>query len=340
MLQAIGIGDLHLDGKLSKHISNLNEVILDEVGVCHAYARRHGIQNIFYYGDICDVPTLSNDAMVRLLDMFAATSDLRHFLITGNHDVESVEKHSLQVLKKLVTIGKLDNVRIIDEPTVFFTKQGTPVNFLPWPHFSVQPGHLNVLHVETNGSKWEIGKPIVSERETEFPCVAGHLHTNQTVGPQKNIHYSGTLYQTNFGEKREKFFHHLKWDGVNLRVKSVPHVAKYELLNLIVNTREDLERIESSPFKLYKVFVKSGADLDASTFNDRPNVIKINSFSSKEELNNLIAEELILSDANTMVNQLTVHEALETYLLRSAKVEDASVVERAKEIAAEMFAKK
>lgn len=330
-LRAVGIGDLHLDGKLIKHIPELNKVIQSEVEVVLNYAMRNGINLAFYYGDICDVPHLSSEATCCLLDLFVQYPHIKHILMPGNHDVENSTTNSLQLIKKLVTIGKLDNVLVVDSPRVLFRNRGTPVKILPWPHFDVEPDCLNILHIETNGSKWEIGKPIVSERETSYNCVSGHLHTHQVVGPQKNVFYSGTLYQTNFGEKNKKFFHDITWDGETLQCESVPHVPQYELINLIVTTTEDLKRIDPSPKKLYKVFVKSGVDLDASTFDQFSNVVKINSFKTREDLQTLIAEELVLSDANATVNSLSVMDALTTYLTR-AKVE-SSVQDRAQEIA-------
>lgn len=329
-LRAVGIGDLHFDGKLRKFIPNLNDVIAAEVNVVLAYARRNGIKNIFYYGDICDVPHMSTEATVLLLSIFCDHLDLNHYLITGNHDYEDVNVNSLQVLNHLCTLGKLPNVRIMDSPKTLFREQGTPVRFLPWPHFSVKEDCLNVLHVETNGSSFESGGAIASERDTDYHCVAGHLHGRQTVGPNKNIHFSGTLYQTNFGEHAQKYFHDITWDGASAKVKCVPHVPEYTLVNLIVSSVSDLDKISDNPKTLYKVFVKSGVDINVDTFHTRPNVVKINSFKNRKELNELIAEELILNDASAVVTELSVIDALRKYAQRHEAPED--VTSRALEI--------
>lgn len=334
-LSFVGIGDLHLDGKLSKFIPDLNTVILDEVRKAARYARRSGIKLLVFYGDICDVSTMSAEATMGLIEFFEEFVDLNHIIIPGNHDQESNEKHSLQLLMKLCSLGKLPNVKILDKPTVMFRKKGTPVNFLPWPYFTVEKDCLNVLHIETHGSRWEVGKPIESERKTRAYCVSGHLHSHQIVGPRQNIWYSGTLYQTNFGEKYEKFFHHVEWDGRDCNVKSVRTLPQYELINKIVTTTADLDTIERDPKKLYKVFVKGGLELDASTFEAFPNVVRINSFKNRDELNNLLAEELILNDASAEVSQLSIMDALETYLLRATT--EKVVSDRAREIASALF---
>jgi DNA repair exonuclease SbcCD nuclease subunit len=335
-LSFVGIGDLHLDGKLSKFIPSLNTVILSEVRKAARYARRSGIPLLVFYGDICDIPTMSAEACMLLIEFFEEYNDLNHILITGNHDVEHEGTHSLLLIKKLCSLGKLPNVKVIDQPTVLFRKRGTPLNLLPWPYFQVQAECLNVLHIETHGSRWEIGKAIESERKTSAYCVSGHLHTHQVVGPRQNIYYSGTLYQTNFGEKAEKFFHHVEWDGKVATVESVPTTPQYELINKIVATPQDLSTILPDSKKLYKVFVKHGVELDAETFSTMPNVVRINTFQTRDELNNLIAEELLLSDASAHVSHLSVMEALETYLLRATV--EKSVSDRAREIAHSLFA--
>lgn len=336
-LQFCGIGDLHLDGRISKFIPEANSYILSECQKVANHARRNGIGLLVYYGDICDTPVLSAEGLSLLLDYFVLNQDLKHILILGNHDFESTEKHSLQLLMKIISLGFLSNVKVIEKPTTLYRKQGTPLRLLPWPHFTVEKDCLNVIHVETAGSKWDMGRVIDSEHKTSAHCLGGHLHTHQVIGKKENIHYSGTLYQTSFGEKYEKYFHQVEWDGVKPIVESIPNKAKYELVNYPVHNLQDLTKIEVNPFKLYKVFVNSGLELDASTFDHIPNVVRINSFKTKAELNNLISEELMLADSSTEVTQFTVMEALESFIDKSSA--DKSVVDRAKTLANSLLIK-
>ena len=331
----VGIGDLHLDGKLSKFIPNLNEVILDEVRKPLDHARRNGIRLAILYGDICDLPHMSYDATTKLVDLFFEYQDIRFIVLLGNHDIESTEKNSLQVIQHFCSKGLIPNLKIIDKPTVMFRSRGTPIRFLPWPHFSVREDCLNVIHIETNGSRWEVGGAIESERDTEYNCVGGHLHTMQISGKKKNIHYSGTLYQTSFGEKSSKYFHVGSWDGKTLDLEVVPTTPRYTLINKIVASQEDLLSIESDPYKLYKVFVKSGVEMSAETFLTMPNVVKINTFQNRKELENLIAEELILGDASAEINSLSVLDALNNYMVNASVKK--SVADRAREIATSFF---
>lgn len=316
-LTFVGVGDLHLDGKLSKFIPDFNHVIMNEVRTGPIrHAVRNGIPIVIFYGDICDVPRMSAEATELLLDLFYDHPSLRFILMTGNHDTESTGVHSLRVLKKMVSRKALNNVRIIDKPTTLFKNSDTPVRILPWPSFDVDKSCLNVLHVEVNGSQWDHGKAVESERSTSAVCVSGHLHTKQKI---RNTNYCGTLYQTSFGEKPDKYFHVVSWDsGSKPEIELVPHKPVYTLHNLIITSEEDLSKISSSPTDLYKVFVKADAVLDPESLQGRDNVVKINSFKSRQELEALIAEDLLMQDTSERVNTLSVVEALKRYMVRSS----------------------
>lgn len=319
-LSFVGVGDLHLDGKLFKYIPDLNHVIMNEVRsgpVRHAI--RNGIPMVVFYGDICDIPSMSSEATELLLDLFYDHPGLRFVLMIGNHDVESTGVHSLRLLKKMVERRALTNVRVVDEPTTLFANSDTPVRILPWPSFDVDPRCLNVLHIETNGSQWDHGKAVESERTTKSWCVSGHLHTKQVCGPRKNIFYAGTLYQTNFGEKPDKYFHEVSWSpGNKPQVTLVPHRPQYRLHSVIIESREDLTKILESPTDLYRVFVKSGSDLQPEDLSGKKNVVKVNAFKSRKELESLIADSLLMQDTAEIVNSLNVFKALQRYMVRAS----------------------
>ena len=142
------------------------------------------------------------------------------------------------------------------------------------------------------------------------------FHTKQRV---KNVHYSGTLFQTSFGEKPDKYFHHVSLEeGVAPSIKLVPHVPKYKLGNLVLASREDLDKIEKDPFHLYKAFVKAGAGINPEDLAEFPNIVKVNSFTNRGELEALIAEELLMQDTEVTVNDFSVLDALTRYMQRAA----------------------
>lgn len=311
----IGVGDPHFDGKLRKFIPDLNQIIIKEIYKAIHYAQRWGVRKIVLYGDIADTPDLSDEALCLLLRMFAGHADLKFYLITGNHDRSSNEQHSLLSLREMVRLELLNNVQIIDEPTVLFRKTGSPVKFLPWPHKDTEADCLNVIHIEAEGTVWDHGRATDSTFSTNHVCVAGHLHTRQKV---RNTYFSGTMYQTNFGEKPKKYFHHVVWNNPeDYSVKCIRTIPEFELINHIVSTEDDVGAISSDPTKLYKVFVKKGLVLDANAFGHLPNVLRVNAFATEKQLTAMLNEDLELQDLSEGV-VMSVDDSLKSWLTSAA----------------------
>lgn len=302
MLEMLGIGDLHFGSSLSQHLpsTKLHDFIISEIQTVLGYAKRNGVRNVVFYGDISHTPHLDPDSLLVFLHLLESHPEFNFIVMTGNHDIADSGHHSLRVLQR-VARSWMSHVKVISSPKTL-KLQGQRVNVLPWPHTETQDDALNILHVEVKGSMWDTGRPTggtLSVPKSHF-CVAGHLHTAQVVG---SVHFSGTLYQTNFAEKLPKYFHHIKYDHDNdiRQVKLVPHQPKYTLHNIIIKATADLEKIPSDPTALCKIFVKKGVDLDPSELSKRPNVVKFNSFQNKQELEVLINEDLYLEDDSAAV---------------------------------------
>lgn len=301
-----GIGDLHLDGRLQKYLpTDLNEFIINEVRLCVIRAVKLGARIVILYGDIGDKPILSYSAHILLLGLFAEFPNIRWILMSGNHDHGNVNQNSLDLLDKL----SIANLSVVTrKPRVFMRNSDCPINVMPWPfHKETVRGMLNVLHVETKGSLMDSGRPSPTKIEIDQKCfwVAGHLHTN-------HLNYSGTIYQTSFGEKAEKFFHIV--DPRGRQIKSVPHRPKYRLENVVINSREELaEKIPDDPNTLVKLFVKSRVIIDSGELDRYPNVVKHNSFKTKQELEALVMEDFSLDDVSGTAN-FDVHGALTDWL--------------------------
>lgn len=319
MLDFCGVGDLHMDGKLRKYLPNLNSLILAEVRRVVAYARRNGVKLIVFYGDICETPHMSDEAKRLLLAFIMEHQDFQFIFDLGNHDKENSETHSMQLFKDMLLFGLLPHVRIIENPTTLFRSSGTPLRILPWPSLDTRKDCMNVIHEEVKDATWDHGRPVGSGTVVKHDCVAGHLHTNQRVGP---VHFSGTLYQTSFGEKAKKFFHHVTWHSPEEKkiIRKIPHVPAFELINLVVESQSDIDSIQNDPMKLYKVFVQADIALDADTFADLPNVVKTNSYKTKTELVAMMQEEIRLDEDFGMENVLSLKNNLKEWLT-SAKIE-------------------
>lgn len=304
----VGIGDLHFDGPLIKYVPDLNRVIVQEVEAAFEYARRKGIANVFFYGDIAHRPNISMEAQVAFFNILNEAYDLRIYVLAGNHDFHSNKDSggggvhsSLEFFGALQRASALKHCTfIINEPLVTEI-DGEPINFLPWPHKKLSKKALNVIHLETKGARWETGREVSSDAidSAGYNCVAGHLHTNQVVG---TTYYSGTMYQTNFGEKQDKFFHHGRYKRKALRVKSVPHSPRLRLHNIILETAPQPGDIPDEEGSLCKVFVKKGVVLDPDFLSKHSTVVKINSFATKKELKQLMDEELKLDESVVDLN--------------------------------------
>lgn len=327
MLDFVGVGDLHLDGKLRKYLPDLNSLILDEVRRVRTYAKREGVKLLVFYGDMCEYPHMSDEAKRLLLAFLMEDQDFMYIFILGNHDKENSETHSMQLFSDMCAFGLLPHVRVIEKPTTMFKKSDTPLRLLPWPSLDTRSDCLNVIHEEVKGAMWDHGRPVGSGHEVKDDCVAGHLHTPHRVG---SVHFSGTLYQTSFGEKPKKFFHHVTWRSADEKkvIRKIPHQAAFQLINLVVTDYDDLQKIENNPMKLYKVFVQADVTLDADTFADKPNVVKTNSFKTKTELVALMEEEIKLDEEFGMENVLRLDTNLKDWLDGQTNVEQ-SLRERA-----------
>lgn len=295
MLEFVGIGDLHMD-KLSKLLPGFgNAAVAAETRKVLDYAKKHGVVHVFYYGDVCDKSRMSYSGHTELTQILFGPeyADLNHWVILGNHDFEENGTHSLQVLQQFAESTGRSNVHIITQPTE--TKiDGVRVRFLPYPHESTSKDALNVGHFEAAGALRDNGKRITDGYSKNHLCAMGHLHTMHQV---RRMYYSGTLYQTNFGEKLPKFFHHAKvMPDLRHKFKCVRHTPSFTLTNLEVRSRADLKKVSSNPLDLYKLFVHSSVKLRPDDLEKLNNVVRINKFETEKDLKTQLADDWKVSD--------------------------------------------
>lgn len=316
MLEAIAIGDLHLDGL--GFLPNGNELIMAEVAKAENYAVRRGIKHVFYLGDIANKPVLSYEAHELLLNQFSKHRDCfdRH-IILGNHDFSHTGRHSLTVLKKAL---EGTNVHIYTEPTQV-RLAGIPVNFLPYPYPNVDEAPdpfncLNVSHFEVAGSQRDNGTTSSSTYEimASTHWLMGHLHTPHSVG---RVHYTGTLFQRNFGEDLPKSFSlvqaRLSKSSALLQVrfKRIENTPAFTLHNLVIESTKDLDKIPSDPSAFCKLFVEGTVTLPSTLLATRPNIIRVQFYKTKSERAALIKDSVIQEIATLGFD---VYEGLSEYL--------------------------
>jgi DNA repair exonuclease SbcCD nuclease subunit len=296
MAEFIGIGDLHLtsadgSGGLAKYIQNPNEMVMEELLTVLQWARKKGISKAIFYGDVCDSPRMSYEALIAFTKFLSENDDFMFYIILGNHDMygETPETgHSLEVLQLLYS---KKNVRFITKPRTLDI-DGAKVRFLPYPFENFDKNALNVFHKEVYGSKGDSGRVMEGDdmSKSKAVVVAGHLHTAHRV---RNTFYSGTLYQTNFGESQDKFFHHIDFHSPSeYSIELVPHKPKYVLHNVVLQSRADLATIPTGETNLVKLVVQDGADVTAADYANRPNIAVVKNFKSKDDLHAVLTEDL------------------------------------------------
>lgn len=302
-MEALGVGDLHLDGPFTKLVPEGAKVICNEVQKIVKWGRKRGINRVFFYGDICDTPRMSYEAYRAFSKLLRDNPDTEFHMILGNHDkfaVQSEAGHSMELVKDLLEIMEaLPNVHLYTEPTDVEI-EGVMVRFLPWPSRAFSKSMLNVAHIETAGSKSDSGREMDPEGlyKGNAVIVAGHLHTEQVV---RNTYFSGTPFQQNFGEGLKKYFHHIRFESVSdYDIEKIRTRPEYRLHNIVVKSKRDLESIPDDPHDLVKLVVRDGADVDATAWANRPNVVKTTGYRSREELEAVLTADLAQSEQITV----------------------------------------
>ena len=294
-MRALGIGDLHLTdhlglGGLSKYIDNHDAMVCGEVQRVLRYAEQQNVRNIIFYGDICENPRMSYSGMLELSKVLS-NKEFEFFIIPGNHDTIGRTPevgHSLEVVSEF-EVAKRSNIHIY-LAGADVKIDGALVRFLPFPRDKFHPKALNVCHLDVYGATTDNGRQILNEERDQSDCVAvaGHIHTNQVV---RNTYYSGTLYQTCFGEKPKKFFHSIEFNGPqDFEITSVPFKPKYRLHTITVQTASDIPHDLKST-DLVKLVLQDGAQVTADDYKHL-NVCVVRNFQSKAQLASVLTEDL------------------------------------------------
>lgn len=298
MLDAVCIGDLHLDGLNTLFPASGLDLQLEALHKTLDYAASKGVGHVIYLGDVADNVSLSEDSRVAFLTVLEHYRKyLKQYVILGNHDISTEDTHSLKSLK-FVSDRYMETVSIFAQPTRQVIG-GIPVNFLPFPHRQpLGPEQaVNIAHVDRVGAVRDNGYRITKgeglDDEHQY-WVIGHLHTPQQVG--KRTFFPGTLYQMDFGETLPKGFAHIqskmsrsgkllfKYDWVEQR-------PPYTLTNIAVDSIDDLKQVGSCKQDLYKLFISAGVALPPNFMAQHPNVVQTIGYRDQKELKQLLSPQ-------------------------------------------------
>lgn len=334
--ECVHVGDLHMD-KLGRLLGDRQFALqVAELEKPMEYALAKGIRNVNLLGDVSENPFLTAPAFCALLRYLKKyDGKLNISVILGNHDFAENGVHSLLPFIEMQELKMFKSVRFFTAPKVI--KFGdVKVNYSPYPFTDGIKNAVNLGHFEVSGSTRDNGRIIKEAHDVgDIDWDMGHLHTPHDVG---NVHYVGTLYQTNFGESLPKSFTHAKYrmSGGKLQKKRVrvPNDPVFKLFNLKVESKADLKEIQKKDTYLYKLFVQSKYDISLKDLEKYPNIVDVKGFTTKEELTALMDEEFIeMREQNLVLPSVT--ENLRDYL--KSKGADKKQISRAMEITKELL---
>ena len=331
------IGDLHLDRLKGLFPDNHLDLQFFEINKAMHTALKNGYKNIIYMGDISENTRLSQQAEVALIShFFRWDSRANIHVILGNHDYAESGNHSLLPFIELQRNKAFKTVKFYAKKTVK-NIEGLNVNFSPYPFTDSEKDMINFGHFEVSGSTRDNGQVIKKAHDVDKKAVwgMGHLHTPHDVG---NVHYCGTLYQLNFGERLPKgsMLIQGKLSGGSLqhRIKRISNDPTFKLINLVIESLSDTKKIEKNPLYRYRLLTKSNIELPENIMEKFPNIVKTEGFSNKEELKAIIEDSFI--EINNQTLELpSLNEHLEDFLIK-VKGANKKQVKRALEIVKEV----
>lgn len=225
-MKFIALADLHFslysndkidqNTGLSKRLSDIIRTFTYSLD----YATENGIKNIVVMGDIYHTKSIIHSQVENILiSLFRNYKNLNFILLSGNHDVSSQSGTGVTALKGL----ERDNVKVIDEPIKIDN-----VLLVPWfkgmiDYIKNNESEYLISHFGLNEATLSSGISIVSDiklsdLEKYNRVLLGHYHNPQEI---KNVIYSGSIIQLDWGEKHEeKRF--LDVDSKNDKIDFIP----------------------------------------------------------------------------------------------------------------------
>jgi DNA repair exonuclease SbcCD nuclease subunit len=288
LMEVVAIGDPHFGSKtLAKLYPNITHLQIAEISKAFDYAISRSIKNVFILGDIFDSPNVDSHVFSDVFKFFWSYKDspIIISMILGNHDIETTEKNSLNLLKFLSDMSVIDNVRVCTEHTLL-NIEGIDFEFMPFPiHEPLRKNSVCVAHVERplsirdNGTR-SSGECGYKQNNTNF-FIMGHLHTHQTNGLTK---YPGTMYQMNFGESLDKGFGHFIFTKKKKEFHFIPNVPAFQLRTIT----KPLPKLNSK-FR-YRLITEK--EIPKDYLKNNPCIVKFLSRDTKQ-LVDLVVEEKV-----------------------------------------------
>ena len=313
---AVFVTDVHLD----RGNTGLVKDIFDQlISLC----LERGVSNIICGGDVFTTrsgqPLECLSAWQEIL-IKLRNNDIKIDVIPGNHD----KTDGNDECSYLDVYSGVDNFRLHREADcVWFKDKRIAVHFIPyfgterwmeeleWLKSNVSKRELNILvtHVAFNGVRNNDGSAVADgiapgAVDNYDLVLCGHYHDRSVVG--KNIHYTGSAYQNNYGEGCvDKGFAVIYEDGsIEYVASKFPRYIKETikatdretLTNLLEKYGDKEGRVDNVRFE----FVGSKADLerlDVTELQTRYGIdCKFNSVEEREAVESAVGEDVLNYD--------------------------------------------
>ena len=202
MTKLLCVGDLHVKASNLATIDLLKSKILNVVDQTNP-------DTVVFLGDLSDshekIHTLALNAISDLLKEVAVRS--RVVALIGNHDILNASLFLDPNAHPFKTLGSGNRITIVDRPLLEGGILYVP--YVPVGRFEEAIAGVDLhlvdlvfAHQEFVGCRFNGKESVVGDHWTHpIKVVSGHIHEKQQVG---QVYYTGTPYQTNFGESADK----------------------------------------------------------------------------------------------------------------------------------------
>jgi len=281
-------GDFHVKKGI------FTNIILDYLDYIRQYSLDNDIKNIIIMGDIFDKSSnIKNEAFVPLFMKFydMKMDGIKFYFILGNHDIYSVNNDS--IVETFKPLGFVIKQTTYEDKFSFmpYTRNEEDIpetgdilfTHIPIADFSFD----NAYHAT---EKHAFRKELFSQFNIVF---TGHFHRHQH---DKNIVYTGSPVQLNFGEEGQKkgfvIFDSVLEDWEFVEYKNSPKFVRINLndfqdfnpINKFVGVKIDA-KIENF-IKLKRILLDKGA-IDVVPFFERKEDIEVGQIDNLKEFSSI-----------------------------------------------------
>lgn len=305
----MAVGDIHLGANMD-YAPRLWKKQLLHLKNIFDYAVKNDIGHVFLMGDIFDNPNPPDWLKIQLRKLlFRYRGKIKFYVVIGNHDWESVEKHALQIMHDLGETN-LFNFKVFTKPEVIKI-EGVRLFVCSHPHVLDVPSKKIdwcLGHFAWNNAKADNGFEVKSGLAPRGRWILGDFHTHQHGN---RYVYAGSVSQISSNESLPKGV--LLFDKDDWEFK--PFEPTYKLGTVEVENEKQLRQLDKDT--LWSIKTVNGFTIPADYKQDNPNIIHITAARKRKDIR---AQVLLAKEDSVLHNPMV---RLKGYL-RNSKLDLSS----------------